>query len=420
VNCVHTEDAGVICQPHVRLAGSSKYYEGRVEAYKNGTWGTVCDHMWDIVDAEVVCRMLGFDGAYEAYKSAHFGEGVGTIHYNGLQCNGNENRILHCPQSIGTCTHANDAGVRCKVMRLAGGSHRNEGRVELFKNDTWGTVCAPEFSSLDALHMARELSRSAYATRWNSPYIFGSGSGDIKMSNLACEGNSLQDSIFDCPHSEGASQCTHSNDVSIRTNPGVRIYDDNRDKRGAVGVFREKTWSHVCANDWDIRDAHVVCREMRLPGGAVEATKIPRESSSSLPIRGGYRCEGYESNIEDCERSSVPTTCPHYAGIVCQTLRLADGSSPHNGLLQVYKSGTFGGICADSWDKRDAHVACIQLGFAAGVLTTNSVTGGQVRSSGISWITKVWCGGLEKNIFDCRFTWDSCSFSEEVWVECRP
>lgn len=59
----------------VRLVNGSGPHEGRVEVYHERRWGTVCDDGWDKKDGDVVCRMLGFRGVEEVYRTARFGQG---------------------------------------------------------------------------------------------------------------------------------------------------------------------------------------------------------------------------------------------------------------------------------------------------------------------------------------------------------
>lgn len=59
----------------IRLVNGSGPHEGRVEVFYSRLWGTVCDDGWDKKDGDVVCRMLGFQGAEEVYRMAAFGQG---------------------------------------------------------------------------------------------------------------------------------------------------------------------------------------------------------------------------------------------------------------------------------------------------------------------------------------------------------
>ena len=51
--------------------------EGRIEVCFNNQFGTVCDDYWDILDARVVCRQLGFADAVKATHNAFHGAGAG-------------------------------------------------------------------------------------------------------------------------------------------------------------------------------------------------------------------------------------------------------------------------------------------------------------------------------------------------------
>ena len=87
-----------------------------MEVYYNGEWGTVCDDEWDLNDAQVVCRQLGFPPPIAAVRFAHYGQGSGEIWLDNVDCVGNELRIENCSHNgwgNGNCDHSEDASVQC-------------------------------------------------------------------------------------------------------------------------------------------------------------------------------------------------------------------------------------------------------------------------------------------------------------------
>ena len=97
----------------LRLVGGRNQYEGRVEVNRSGEWQTVCDNSWDIREAEVVCRQLGYGYAVLAIQRAAFGQGSGGQWERNWYCNGNEASLYDCSSSTFTCSHFEDASVIC-------------------------------------------------------------------------------------------------------------------------------------------------------------------------------------------------------------------------------------------------------------------------------------------------------------------
>ncbi|XP_013414022.1 uncharacterized protein LOC106176257 [Lingula anatina] len=134
-NCDHREDAGVWCydgsnappprKGDVRLRNGNQTYEGLIEVYNAGYWGTVCSLGWDILDSTVMCSALGFSGAVSACNASSgdcHGQGSGDIWLSNVQCNGTETAIDQCPHDGwgGTpCTHDQDVGIVCKTKSCA-------------------------------------------------------------------------------------------------------------------------------------------------------------------------------------------------------------------------------------------------------------------------------------------------------------
>ena len=87
-----------------------------MEIFHYGAWGTVCDDSWDMNDARVICRALGYPGASRALHNAYFGQGSRTIWLDNVNCLGNEISIERCSHNgwnVHNCGHSEDASVIC-------------------------------------------------------------------------------------------------------------------------------------------------------------------------------------------------------------------------------------------------------------------------------------------------------------------
>ncbi|KAK5854669.1 hypothetical protein PBY51_004844 [Eleginops maclovinus] len=144
-NCSQSEGSNcsviveVVCGHRaVQLVGGSGRCAGRVELWRNGEWGTVCDDQWDLRDANVVCAQLGCGYTVSVTgQGGSFPPGRGPVHRDELNCTGREESLWDCPatQEEPDCGHKEDAGIICsemKAVRLTGGLDRCSAKFTQF------------------------------------------------------------------------------------------------------------------------------------------------------------------------------------------------------------------------------------------------------------------------------------------------
>ena len=98
-------------------------------------------------------------------------------------------------------------------VRLVGRGSNYYGRVEIYHNGEWGTVCDDGWNHADATVVCRQLGFYSQVATYGSAY-YGRGMGPIWLSKLSCFGN--EPSLFECSQlSLGTKNCTHSDDAAV-------------------------------------------------------------------------------------------------------------------------------------------------------------------------------------------------------------
>uniref|UniRef100_A0A8C5ZUY7 SRCR domain-containing protein n=1 Tax=Marmota marmota marmota TaxID=9994 RepID=A0A8C5ZUY7_MARMA len=324
----------------LRLVDGDSRCAGRVEILQQGSWGSICDDSWDLNDAHVVCRQLGCGVALEATISAHFGEGSGPIWLDELNCTGEEAHVWQCPsQGWGQhdCRHKEDAGVICLefvALRLVSEDQECAGWLEVFYNNTWGSVCHSPMEPMTLSMICRQLGCGDTGTL---DFLVPSreGSRPHWVDGICCRETDTslwQLAIFSrkqrscSPKEEAHITCAGNRPKSCpATAPctdkeKLRLRGGDSECSGRVEVWHEGTWGTVCDDSWSLAEAEVVCQQL----GCGSALEAPGEAAFG-PGNGSIwldevQCRGREPSLWAC--AAAPwgqSDCKHEedAGVRC-------------------------------------------------------------------------------------------------------
>ncbi|XP_042244767.1 lysyl oxidase homolog 3B isoform X1 [Thunnus maccoyii] len=357
--------------------------EGVVEVkYKDG-WAQICDVGWTIKNTRVVCGMLGFPHERKVNKNfykrlkkraaekvsrpkvnvsaggrLYLERQKSNFHIHSVACTGTEIHLAACPlefnkpNSTSSCEGGMPAVVSCMPgplfmqntafkkklktssnVRLKGGARLGEGRVEVLKENEWGTVCDDRWNLLSASVVCRELGFGS-AKEAHTGARMGQGMGPIYMNEVKCLGT--EKSIWNCPFKNITSEdCQHTEDAAVRCNipymgleNSIRLTGGRTRYEGRLEVLSTdsngtESWGLICGETWTTKEAMVACRQMGLgyANQAAQETWYWDSSNVTEMVMSGVKCTGNEMSLRQCQHhktvSCQKVAAKFAAGVIC-------------------------------------------------------------------------------------------------------
>jgi len=281
-----------------------------------------------------------------------------NFHIHSVACTGTEIHLAACPlefnkpNSTSSCEGGMPAVVSCMPgplfmqntafkkklktssnVRLKGGARLGEGRVEVLKENEWGTVCDDRWNLLSASVVCRELGFGSAKEALTGARM-GQGMGPIYMNEVKCLGT--EKSIWNCPFKNITSEdCQHTEDAAVRCNipymgleNSIRLTGGRTRYEGRLEVLSTdsngtESWGLICGETWTTKEAMVACRQMGLgyANQAAQETWYWDSSNVTEMVMSGVKCTGNEMSLRQCQHhktvSCQKVAAKFAAGVIC-------------------------------------------------------------------------------------------------------
>lgn len=326
------------------------------------------------------------------------------------------------------------------------------GRLEIFINSTWGSVCADNFNKTDADVACRQLGyEGAVSTDTSFHTPFGRGlEGPVWLDEVNCSDTLLH--LLSCAYDGvGEHDCDHFSDVAIvcvdQPRPAVpqamdvRVTGGAFQSEGRVEVYCSGQWMAVCdQQDFQQAEADTVCRQLGYTEAAGFDADVVVTDFQVPPWPGQLSCDNETDGIASCGECSASdfnsnddlSGCSAVTTVRCAhtlpygSLRLVQNTEQvdadvSNGRLEIFQNGVWGTVCSDTFSLVAANISCKQLGFLRALRFQDSTDVRFGVGSDSDPQTGFQCTEDDQRLIQCSRvseSEDSCTHDQDVAVFC--
>jgi len=176
-----------------------------------------------------------------------------------------------------------DSTEACTVRLIGanGQSNTQKGRLEVYMNDQWGTVCDDDDTKAYrqqnnnmAMVVCRMLGKTGVKVYNEGEHSFTGGSGPTLLDDVMCSGT--ESSIFDCPRRLVGENCDHAEDVAIECSSEKPFKTDGfNEAKTMIGMLGGNTMKYLVERSTELlTDYKGVQDQLKAFYGAIPAQAL--------------------------------------------------------------------------------------------------------------------------------------------------
>ncbi|KAL6099416.1 cd6 [Pungitius sinensis] len=308
---------GCLCHgdPHIHKLAGRCSFSLRIRGDRNSDVAALPADSTDVL-LEQMCRDLNCGSIYRVSRT---NPPPNATCFHGCSYRGG--RLHNCSQSVrGNCTGIAEAICGHQAVRLAAGGDRCAGRVELWTDGGWGTVCDDQWDPRDADVVCGQLGCGYALSVAGQGGPFPPGRGPIHLDELNCTGR--EQNLWTCPAAQGENDCGHKEDAGVVCSErrAVRLTGGLDRCSGKVEVHRNGSWGNVCDNCWNKKMASMVCSMLHCGAEPLKFSQfLPPLAFNDGPLW-FYQCDQNSQSLWECNEMVNPANLcvsSKASGVIC-------------------------------------------------------------------------------------------------------